>query len=175
MLRYGFCLAESSFISEFSDNPVVPPVVVPPRGLSLEGFTLAYLEAHDLECPACGYNVRALRVARCPECGRAIALKVVGSRAGFSVPWVLSLITGAIGGGIGLFLAAVLVHERFPGQLPWQIIFVYFLAMIPMAPILLMIRRWFVRAWSWLQWGFAAAFTGVSLSMLIWFILKIEK
>lgn len=31
-----------------------------------------YLARHDVDCPACGYNLRGLKAAKCPECGGAI-------------------------------------------------------------------------------------------------------
>jgi DNA-directed RNA polymerase subunit RPC12/RpoP len=31
-------------------------------------------DGHDVRCPACGYNLRGLSEARCPECGKRFTL-----------------------------------------------------------------------------------------------------
>ena len=35
-----------------------------------------YLARRDVRCPLCGYNLRNLTSARCPECGEIIELRV---------------------------------------------------------------------------------------------------
>ncbi len=50
---------------------------------STEGLTadatallLEFVRGRDVLCPACGYNLRNLTAARCPECNRELALQV---------------------------------------------------------------------------------------------------
>lgn len=35
-----------------------------------------FLAARDVPCPGCGYNLRGLTAARCPECAQELALRV---------------------------------------------------------------------------------------------------
>ena len=44
----------------------------------VEGF----LARRDVGCPGCGYNLRGLRGASCPECGEVVELAVVRSGTG---------------------------------------------------------------------------------------------
>lgn len=43
----------------------------------------AYLQRTEAECPSCGYGLRGVRHARCPECGRELDLELLrdGSEA----------------------------------------------------------------------------------------------
>lgn len=36
----------------------------------------AFLEQRDVPCPGCGYNLRGCAAAACPECGRALRLRL---------------------------------------------------------------------------------------------------
>jgi primosomal protein N' len=36
----------------------------------------AYLADREAPCPYCGYSLRGLKAARCPECGRGVRLRV---------------------------------------------------------------------------------------------------
>jgi hypothetical protein len=53
----------------------------------------AFLAERDRACPGCGYNLRGVEQAQCPECGRGIELEVVGKRDR-SVLWFLLLAFG---------------------------------------------------------------------------------
>jgi hypothetical protein len=37
----------------------------------------AFLAGRDVECPQCGYNLRGLRGAACPECGSALSFRML--------------------------------------------------------------------------------------------------
>src|ERR1041385_4800198 len=60
----------------------------------------------DLACRKCGYNLRGLMTdGRCPECGTAVGLSVMGDLLRFSDPnWVDTL-----GRGVKLIIAGVAV------------------------------------------------------------------
>ncbi len=47
-----------------------PDPVLPDEALRL------FLAARDAPCPGCGYNLRGIQEATCPECGRAIELTI---------------------------------------------------------------------------------------------------
>ncbi|MEQ8770763.1 MAG: hypothetical protein RIB60_09685 [Phycisphaerales bacterium] len=61
-----------------------------------------YLAERDVPCPGCGYNLRGLTEAACPECARAVdvsELEYPSSRA-------VSIRAGLIAGGVGYALWA---------------------------------------------------------------------
>jgi hypothetical protein len=65
---------------------------------------LSFVAARDVPCPACGYSLRGLRGACCPECGERLELRV-----GLSEPrmrlWIGGLVGLAAGAGFnGLLL-----------------------------------------------------------------------
>jgi hypothetical protein len=158
------------------DETILPPPIQPPNGVDPGAFTLAYLAAHEAECPACGYNVHCLTEPRCPECGRNLAVKVVTTAAGFSGPWITILITLGISAGIGLLVAAVSLREPIPHEWKWQVVLGYFMGNIPLPLLVILTRKLFVR---WIPVGLKILLMlGVlliTLGMLVWFILLIER
>ena len=52
------------------------PRTAPP--LSDDALLRDYLARHDCPCPACAYNLRGIRLDRCPECGMPLHLAVRG-------------------------------------------------------------------------------------------------
>ncbi len=66
----------------------------------------AYLRAQDCACPGCGYNLRDLTSAVCPECGDALTLRLA-----LEEPRLRSWIAGLVGLAAGLgFNALLLVY-----------------------------------------------------------------
>lgn len=75
----------------------------------------AYLADRDVSCPMCGYNLRGLTSARCPECGEAIELRV-----GLAEPKMGAWIGGLIGlsAGLGFCLFSLLLVALFTNMTP---------------------------------------------------------
>ena len=46
---------------------------------SADPVLVGYLAGRDAPCPRCGYNLRGVESSRCPECGGALELTLVGS------------------------------------------------------------------------------------------------
>ncbi|NBC10209.1 MAG: hypothetical protein GVY24_00555 [Planctomycetes bacterium] len=68
---------------------------------------IALLRDHDVPCPGCGYNLRGLSAARCPECGREVTFPSLTSpRVRIAWWWIFGL----------LALSACLVESA----LKWQ-------------------------------------------------------
>jgi hypothetical protein len=63
-----------------------------------------FLGEHDAPCPACGYNLRGLTGAACPECNSALALRV-----GLVEPRLGAYVTGLVGWSMGLGLNGLLL------------------------------------------------------------------
>jgi hypothetical protein len=54
------------------------PTEVPVRDADV-GLVREFLADRDVPCPGCGYNLRGIHAARCPECERTVRLCVEGS------------------------------------------------------------------------------------------------
>ena len=64
---------------------------------------IAFLRDRDVPCPRCGYNLRNLTMAKCPECEHPLALTLVGHKVRIGmlvlavIPSFLMFIIGAVG------------------------------------------------------------------------------
>jgi len=128
-----------------------------------------FLRERDVECPLCGYNLRQLQSARCPECGRELELRV-----GLTEPrqgaWLTAQIAMAGAGGIGLIALLSCILNGWPNARRFQWVmnvqFAYYLAGIPVAAALLWQRRRYLRMpreWQWAAAWLAAIATFASI------------
>ena len=153
--------------------PIDP--AVPPEHVDLDAFTLAYLQVHEAECPACGYNVHRLVEPRCPECGRRLALQVVSTVGGYSLPWIISLVTLGLAAGVGLLVLAVTLREGMHERGHFVFVLSYFMANIPLPLVALATRRWFIRMPLCLQYAITALLTCATVGVFGWFIALIGR
>jgi hypothetical protein len=74
-----------------------------------------FLRERDVECPACGYNLRDLEGARCPECREVLRLQVGCQRARFGL--FIAALTPCVFSGIAglLLLVPILLEGNAPG------------------------------------------------------------
>jgi hypothetical protein len=63
-----------------------------------------FLSEHDAPCPACGYNLRGLTSASCPECNSELILRI-----GLVEPRLGAYVTGLVGWSMGAGLNALLL------------------------------------------------------------------
>jgi len=108
---------------------------------------LAFVRDRDINCPLCGYNLRALTVPRCPECGQTLKL-TVGLAEPFLKAWIACAAATCLSAGVG-FLILYLLTKAGPAP-PFRsaleaISFYAFPAMIPIAGLFLFYRRAFLR------------------------------
>lgn len=68
---------------------------------------LEFIYTRDVECPACGYNLRGLRTAVCPECSGRLYLSV-GSENLALGPWAMALVSFALGAGFDGVVSVVI-------------------------------------------------------------------
>lgn len=107
---------------------------------------LAYLADRDVECPACGYNLRGLRTARCPECGEHLRLRLAPAepRQGACIAGLVGLAMGA--GFSGLLLLYFLIMTMSVGMPPqpfWKFIAVMAGGLLLQGGLLL----WWIQSW----------------------------
>ena len=140
--------------------------------LDPDAFTVAYLMAHQAECPACGYNVHALPAPRCPECGRPLRVMVVVPGSGISAAWVIAMIIASLAGGVGLLVAMATLSDGLPREWHFRIVMLYFLLCLPIPPLLLIFRRLFLRL-GLVQWLIAIPLVLLNLLMLVWFMIEV--
>jgi len=62
-----------------------------------------FLDDCDVPCPACGYNLRALRSNACPECGQALELRVNLVEPRMRL-WIAGMVGLAAGAGFSTLL-----------------------------------------------------------------------
>ncbi|MCC6580429.1 MAG: hypothetical protein IT440_08300 [Phycisphaeraceae bacterium] len=115
-----------------------------------EAELLDYLQQRDVKCPTCGYNLRDLRRARCPECGSGLGL-TVSVVDPFLSAWVVMVGVLFSAAGVGMFMLAYLTSMGFPplprswiGKFAQGAIF-YLIAAIPVALVTALCRRPFLR------------------------------
>lgn len=146
----------------------------PPRD-DMDDQLIAFLRDRSAPCPRCGYDLRDIAVAKCPECAEPLVLKVGSPRARFG--WfLLALAPGCFSGIAAVFLLfpifMTIYHSRGRG-LPWQIICVDLFGFASAATVAVMYRhRHRVLAWPIRKQAFfAAAAWGLHLLALVAFIL----
>lgn len=79
----------------------------------------AYVAGHDTPCPGCGYNLRGLTAARCPECNEdlLLGLRLAEPRLGGWLGAVGGAFAGVVGGGAWLIAVAILSIAEGPPPL----------------------------------------------------------
>ena len=142
---------------------------------SQEQQLLHYIADRDLPCPVCGYNLRALTVPRCPECGREIVLGVRLVEP-YIRAWVTLAVAVFASAGVGLFLVLILVtrgHQPGANIHSGFRLFIecYIIGSVPAAGVVLLVRRWFLRRSKPVQWTIAVV---VALMWVVAFVLLCE-
>src|SRR4051812_41860732 len=101
---------------------------------SARQWLIEYLRDRDVPCPLCGYNLRQLDSARCPECGRDIRLNI-----NLAEPYLRGWITAAAAlcasAGVGIVMLILVCQEGMPrSRQPLLRAAIYaFMMSIPMA------------------------------------------
>lgn len=134
-----------------------------------ETEVVEFLRGRSHPCPRCGYDLRDILTARCPECGEPLVLKIGSPRARFG--WlVLAMAPGCFSGVAAVFVMVPIVMSslgRFgPGQSPpWPVMVADAFGFLSAAAVVLMYRqRQSILAWpARRQSAFAAAVWGVHI------------
>src|SRR5262245_28730679 len=115
---------------------------------------VAFLKGRSAPCPRCGYDLRDIQRATCPECGEALVLKVGSPQARFG--WlVLAMAPGCFSGVAAVFVmfpitASLWNGSRIGGKgLPWPILGADAFGFLSAASVALMYRhRHRIMAWT---------------------------
>jgi hypothetical protein len=139
-----------------------------------EQFLLQFIQAHDVACPVCKYNLRALTVPRCPECGRALKL-TVGTIEPYLTAWITLVVAAFASTGIAFLLDAYAlckgVHFLNAGE---DAAFFSFNLSIPLALAAIFLRRAFLRFSGLIQWPLAVAVLFLTLAQIAAFLLIMQ-
>ncbi|MHC4272100.1 MAG: hypothetical protein ACYTGE_05675 [Planctomycetota bacterium] len=106
---------------------------------------LAYVHGRDVPCPLCGYNLRDLTQARCPECRQDLALTVGVTRLQFG--WLIVTIVPSMFSGIaaGLLLIPMLMVLFIGAERPpWPIVAAEAFGWLSTIAALLLLHRRYV-------------------------------
>src|SRR4030095_829738 len=93
-------------------DPAAPAPVVEAVDAD-EQELVRYVSDRDVFCPLCGYNLRRLTRARCPECGRELRLSV-GLTEPYLRAWVVLAAAACGAGGTGLFFCLMVIRAGWP-------------------------------------------------------------
>jgi hypothetical protein len=137
----------------------------------------AFLKDRDAPCPQCGYNLRGLTRARCPECRELIGLTVALQRV--RLGWLaVSLVPGAFSGVAALLLLIPIVGATIvwgQGPPPWPILAVdafgwlsglFAIVLFRWRESFLCLPRERQRAWALIMWA-------IHIGMFILFIATV--
>ncbi len=109
-------------------------------------FLRNYLRGRDVACPGCGYNVRDLVGARCPECGQELVMSVRLSepRQGALITGLVGLASGAGFGGLLLIFCIISFTLMRRGGPPTE----FYIIIVP-GFVIHCVAMWFwIRRWN---------------------------
>ena len=131
-----------------------------------------FLATRDIPCPVCGYNLRGISSAKCPECGRSLELRVVSGDLRVTA-WLVALLSAALPLGasalfsiIGLSVS-IQTGFKFPHNTRLVVIFLLLCALY--STTLLLVLRGRRRIWKLpqpRQWRFALWFGTMNVIIL---------
>ncbi|MEM9915072.1 MAG: hypothetical protein AAF911_08930 [Planctomycetota bacterium] len=159
-------------------SPEIPEAPEPTESSkpTLDPRLTAVLAEREVPCPACGYNLRGLRQASCPECGEAVTWDALLNReTGVSLAWVVGLIGLAVSLPESIlkwqrlaFRRLFFYGEQFWGGMPnggytqpdatilnpWFVGSTLYWHLIPLAIVGWWLMRKRIARWPWwLRWG----------------------
>ena len=87
------------------------------QGISEAELLHAWLSSRDVPCPVCGYSLRSIESATCPECGAQLDVRVGSTDLRIGL-WLACVISQALAMGcVGLWAILVTIPALFAGQL----------------------------------------------------------
>lgn len=137
----------------------------------MESEVVAFARGRSVPCPRCGYDLRDIERAKCPECGDPLFLTIGTQRVRFG--WlVLAMAPGCFSGVAAVFVAVpvgvTLWHGLPAGQgAPWPVIIGDGFGFLSAASVAVMYRyRHTILGWPARRQGvFAGVVWGVHVAM----------
>lgn len=140
---------------------------------------VAFLKGRSFPCPRCGYDLRDIQAATCPECGEPLVLKIGSPRVRFG--WlVLAMAPGCFSGVAAVFVLVPIymtMGRTFPPSqgLPWPVVVGDTFGFLSGAAVGLMYRHRH-RFMSWTarrQAAFAGGVWGIHILMFLLIVLAL--
>lgn len=95
----------------------------PPSPTDPEAEVVAFLRGRSTPCPLCGYDIKDVQRAVCPECGEPLVLKIGSPRTHFG--WLLlTMAPGCFSGVAAVIVLAPIVLTLWQGigGPPWPVV-----------------------------------------------------
>jgi len=100
-----------------ADSPRVGASPTDGAGIDPQSLLVPFLKDQTYPCPRCGYDLRGITRAVCPECSEPLVLKVGTPRARFG--WlILAMAPGCFSGVMAVFVFFVLSVNLWFGNTP---------------------------------------------------------
>jgi hypothetical protein len=131
----------------------------------------AFLHEGDATCPSCGYNLRNLTKARCPECDWRLELTLRVVQRSLAA-WIAMITVLALNAGFGLLVIYITLSRGWPAYegKRYQIYYaayLYQMLTVPMLVAVILGRRFLLRASLTRQWIDVALITTVSIAAFV--------
>ena len=141
------------------------------------------LQDRDIPCPRCGSNLRGLENNRCPGCESELTLSLSPVKWHLG-PWIAAMAVLSASAGLGLLFLVAVIAKGWPtptlaGRTGWWLCFsgsiLYFLASIPLAVAVFLMRRRFMRFPRRIQVLLAATLVSISILTLTAFFFAVSR
>lgn len=80
-------------------------------------WLVRWVADRDAGCPVCGYNLRAVPVATCPECGGPLRMGVTSARIRLG-PWLTAVIAFSLATGFDAVVTILMLIPILSGGVP---------------------------------------------------------
>lgn len=114
-------------------------------GSARERLLREFLSSNDAACPVCGYNLRGLLAATCPECNAPLALGVTSENLSIG-PWVLAIVSFAMAAGfdgvVATIVSVAMIANPPPHWMPYTMVGMFMvLAIASLACVVTVVRK----------------------------------
>ena len=86
------------------------------QGISEAELLHSWLASRDVPCPVCGYSLRSIESATCPECGAQLNIRVGSTDLRIGL-WLACVISQALAMGFAGLWSILAIQALFAGQL----------------------------------------------------------
>jgi hypothetical protein len=135
-----------------------------PKRPAMEGrrdWLAEFLGDRHERCPLCAADLRGVSGGVCPGCGRELVL-TLGVADAYLRAWITAAVAMSVSAGVGVLVLIIVGNEGLPrprrvGDYWLTGAIWYFMLSVPVAAVVLMVRRRFMRLERRTQWLLASA------------------